>query len=341
MFVRIASPAVLLLTIHQYGIFMDKRKWLKSIREEIRRRGYSYKTEQAYTQWIRRYWFWLERSNEREINEETVTAYLNYLANDRRVAGSTQNQALCAIVFFIEQVVGEKLGTLANLQRARESKNIPTVLSKREVEAILRHISGVKLLIVKLLYGSGLRISEALRLRVQDIDFDYRQLLVRNAKGLKDRFTMLPRSIAVELGDHVEKVRNLHNYDLARGFGEVLLPNALARKYPNAGTELGWQYLFPSKTRRRDPRSGKVQRYHLSDSTIQKTVRRAVRRAGIRKRATCHTFRHSFATHLLENGYDIRTVQELLGHKNVSTTMIYTHVIGQGGRGVQSPIDET
>lgn len=306
---------------------------------EIRRRNYSYKTEQAYLQWVKRYLSFAEKNFQNNIDQESITKYLNYLAEQRNVAGSTQNQALCAIVFFMEQVRGEHIGTLTHLKRAKESQNIPTVLSKEEVMSILPHLTGVKLLVVRLLYGSGLRISEAVRLRVQDIDFDYHQLLVRNSKGLKDRHTILPESLVEELGRHLEKVRNLHNIDLAKGWGEVVLPKALERKYPNASKELGWQYLFPSKTRRKDPRTGKYQRYHLSESIIQKAVKRAVIKADIRKHATCHTFRHSFATHLLQAGYDIRTVQELLGHKSLSTTMIYTHVIKQGGRGVKSPID--
>jgi len=318
---------------------MGKRKWLDQLVTEIRRRNYSYKTEQAYLQWVKRYLSFAEKNFQNNIDQESITKYLNYLAEQRNVAGSTQNQALCAIVFFMEQVRGEHIGTLTHLKRAKESQNIPTVLSKEEVMSILPHLTGVKLLVVRLLYGSGLRISEAVRLRVQDIDFDYHQLLVRNSKGLKDRHTILPESLVEELGRHLEKVRNLHNIDLAKGWGEVVLPKALERKYPNASKELGWQYLFPSKTRRKDPRTGKYQRYHLSESIIQKAVKRAVIKADIRKHATCHTFRHSFATHLLQAGYDIRTVQELLGHKSLSTTMIYTHVIKQGGRGVKSPID--
>ena len=319
---------------------MEKRKWLDQLVTEIRRRNYSYKTEQAYLQWVKRYLKFAEVNFQNSIDQESITQYLNYLAEQRNVAGSTQNQALCAIVFFMEQVRGEHIGTLTHLKRAKESQNIPTVLSKEEVMSILPHLSGVKLLLVRLLYGSGLRISEAVRLRVQDIDFDYHQLLVRNSKGLKDRHTILPESLVEELGRHLGKVRNLHNIDLAKGWGEVVLPKALERKYPNASKELGWQYLFPSKTRREDPRTGKYQRYHLSESIIQKAVKRAVKKGDIRKHATCHTFRHSFATHLLQAGYDIRTVQELLGHKSLSTTMIYTHVLKKGGQGVRSPVDE-
>lgn len=318
---------------------MEKRKWLDRLKDEIRRRNYSYKTEKAYVQWVKRYLWYARKYKLPYLKEESITEYLNYLAIQRNVAGSTQNQALCAIVFFMEQVLEEKVGTLKNIQRAKESQHIPVVLSKREVQAILQHLSGVNLLAVKLLYGSGLRISEAMRLRVQDVDFDYQQLLVRNSKGLKDRQTILPDSILDDLRLHLQKVRNLHNADLARGYGRVVLPKALAVKYPNADKEFGWQYLFPSRVRRQDPRSGKYQRYHKSESTVQKAVKNAVRRTDIQKHATCHTFRHSFATHLLLDGYDIRTVQELLGHKHVSTTMVYTHVIKKGGHAVKSPID--
>lgn len=230
---------------------------------------------------------------------------------------------------------------MKNIQRARESRNIPVVLSKGEVARITHHLSGIKLLIIQLLYGSGLRISEALRLRVKDIDFDYRQISVRNAKGVKDRATILPDSLTDKLQNHIAKVRNLHKLDLSKGQGAVILPNALSVKYPNANKELKWQYLFPSKTRSKDPRTQKRQRYHISASSVRKAIKRAVKKTNIQKHATCHTFRHSFATHLLEDGYDIRTVQELLGHKNVKTTMIYTHVLNRGGKGVRSPIDRS
>lgn len=318
---------------------MDKTKWLDKLRQEIRRRNYSIKTEKSYVRWTKRFINFTEKTDYRVIDKNSITNYLNHLAENRNVAGSTQNQALCAIVFSVEQVLGLQVGNLNNLQRAKESKNIPVVLSKQQINAILVHMSGVKLLIVKLLYGSGLRISEALRLRVQDLDFDYSQIYVRNSKGLKDRVTILPASVSAELKSHVKKVKNLHTLDLNKGWGEVILPKALSKKYPKANKQLGWQYLFPSKTRRKDPRSGQYQRYHISASTVRKAVSKAVQKAGIQKKATCHTFRHSFATHLLKNGYDIRTVQELLGHKNLKTTMIYTHVLNKGGKGVKSPVD--
>ena len=318
---------------------MNKSRALNRLQTEIRRRNYSFKTEQSYMQWVKRLFKFVESHGNNTIDEESITNYLNYLAVKKQVAGSTQNQALCAIIFFLEKVLGKNVPELENLKRAKESRNIPVVLTQNEVSRILAHLKGTKLLVVKLLYGAGLRISEALRLRVQDLDFDYQQIFVRNSKGLKDRATVLPERLAAELKEHLRKVRNLHNRDLAKGWGQVVLPKALDRKYPNAGKELKWQYLFPSKKRRKDPRSGQFQRYHISTSSVQKAVRKAVERADIQKHATCHTFRHSFATHLLASGYDIRTVQELLGHKNVKTTQIYTHVLQKGGNGVKSPID--
>lgn len=318
---------------------MNKSRALNRLQTEIRRRNYSFKTEQSYVQWVKRLFRYVEMHGNNTIDKKSITDYLNYLAVKRQVAGSTQNQALCAIIFFLEKVLGKDVPELENMKRAKESRNIPVALTRNEVIRILSHLSGPKLLVVKLLYGSGLRISEALRLRIQDLDFEYQQIFVRNSKGLKDRATVLPERLKSELKDHVQKVRNLHNRDLAKGWGQVVLPKALARKYPHANKELKWQYLFPSKKRRKDPRSGRLQRYHISASSIQKAVRQAVDKTKIQKHASCHTFRHSFATHLLASGYDIRTVQELLGHKNVKTTQIYTHVLQKGGNGVKSPID--
>src|SRR5699024_2758520 len=282
---------------------------------------------------------YVESQANNTIDAESITAYMNYLAIKRQVAGSTQNQALCAIIFLLEKVLDKQVPELKNIKRAKESRNIPVVLTQDEVIRILAHLSGTKLLVVKLLYGAGPRISEVLRLRVQEVDFEYQQIYVRNFKGLEDRATVLAERLASELKDHVRKVRNLHKRDLTMGWGQVVLPKALDKKYPNTDKELKWQYLFPSKKRRKDPRSGRCQRYHISASAIQKAVRRAVEKTNIQKHATCHTFRHSFATHLLAACYDIRTVQELLGHKNVKTTQIYTHVLRKGGNGVKSPID--
>ena len=319
---------------------MEKRKWLNRLTLEIKRRNYSYKTEKSYCQWVSRYLGYVSTYSNLKVDQESITEYLNYLAIQRKVSGSTQNQALCAIIFFVKQVLEKDIGTLTGLKRAKESKNIPTVLSRAEVKKVLSYLSGVKLLVVKLLYGSGLRISEVVRLRVQDIDIDYCQLMIRNAKGNKDRYTLLPNTLLDELTLHLKKVRNLHERDKAKGWGYVPLPKALERKYTSANRSIGWQFVFPSSVTRKDSETDRVYRYHSSESTYQKAVKRAVERSKITKRATCHTFRHSFATHLLENGYDIRTVQELLGHKNVKTTMIYTHVIKKGGRGVKSPVDE-
>jgi integron integrase len=322
----------------QYGHFMDNSKYIDQMRKEIRRRNYSFRTEQAYLNWVRRFLAYHNKPLE-EMDKREVVQYLNYLSINRNVAASTQNQALCALVFLYSQILNTRLGRLENLKRAKEPITLPVVLSRDEAKAILKQLSGVRRLIALILYGSGLRLSEGLRMRVQDVDFQYRQLFVRNGKGKKDRVTVMPESLVRPLKYHIKKVKNLHVQDLARGWGEVVLPKALSRKYPNAAKEFGWQYLFPSKSRRKDPRTGRMQRYHISGSSMQKAVRQAVRKAGIDKRASCHTFRHSFATHLLEDGYDIRTVQELLGHKNVSTTMIYTHVLNRGGRGVKSPLD--
>lgn len=273
------------------------------------------------------------------MNEEDVVAFLNCLATKRKVAASTQNQALCAIVFLYKHILKMPLGTLDKLKRAKEPQRLPVVLSKREAFRILDHMQGERRLMAELLYGSGLRLSECLRLRVKDIDFEFNQLWVRNSKGRKDRVTVMPGSIRDKLKKQRKKVELLHQRDLSNGYGKIVLPKALSKKYPNKVTSLGWQYFFPSVQRSRDPRSGIIQRYHKSSSYLQKAVRNAVKKTDITKNVSCHTFRHSFATHLLLDGYDIRTIQELLGHKNVSTTMIYTHVINKGGKGVKSPID--
>ncbi|HET6527619.1 MAG TPA: integron integrase [Balneolaceae bacterium] len=318
---------------------MAGQKLLTQLRTEIRRRNYSYRTEKAYSQWIVRFIKFHKLTHPRDLTEDDVVAFLNWLAVDRNVAASTQNQALCAIVFLYKHILKQPLQKLHNLQRAKESQHLPVVLSKDEAQKIINQLKGTKRLIISLLYGSGLRLSECLRLRVQDIDFGYDQVWIRNSKGLKDRVSMLPERIKTELQQHVKKVRNLHARDISQGHGAVVLPNALQRKYPGQEKKLGWQYLFPSSKRRKDPRSGKMQRYHISGSTVHKAIKEAVEKTTVRKKVSSHTFRHSFATHLLENGYDIRTVQELLGHKSVQTTMIYTHVLNKGGKGVKSPID--
>lgn len=317
----------------------DSSSILEQLRTKIRRLNYSYRTENAYTGWIIRFIRFNNLRHPLDLNESHIVAFLNHLAIKRKVSASTQNQALCAIVFLYKQVLEKPFKELDDLKRAKETEHIPVVLSVDEAREIISQLKGVKKLVVKLMYGSGLRISECLRLRVKDLDFDYRQIQVRNSKGLKDRITLMPERLYQPLKMQCKKVQNLHNMDLKKGWGEVVLPNALSVKYPNAARKLGWQYVFPSKTRQKDPRSGKYQRYHISGSVIQKAVSEAVSKTRITKQASCHTFRHSFATHLLENGYDIRTVQELLGHKNLKTTMIYTHVLNKGGKGVKSPVD--
>ena len=268
-----------------------------------------------------------------------VTAFLSYLAIEKRVAASTQNQALAALLFLYREVLGVTLPWLDGVERAKRPAHVPAVFTKDEVWAILSRLSGAKWLIVSLLYGSGLRLSECLKLRVKDIDFGYRQVTVRDGKGSKDRHTSLPSTIVEPLKRHLARVMALHEADIVAGYGRVELPYALERKYPRAAAEWGWQWVFPAAKLGRDPRTGTVRRYHLHPSAPQKAVRDALRAAGITKPGGCHTFRHSFATHLLEDGHDIRTVQELLGHKDVSTTMIYTHVLNRGGKGVRSPLD--
>jgi len=314
---------------------------LNRIQQEIRRRNYSYRTEKSYIHWIKRFIKFSDFKHPLEIERNQVASFLNYLAIDCNVAASTQNQALCAIVFLYKEVLNHPLGELENLKYAKRYKHVPVVLSELEVRAILDQMNGVKKLIVSLIYGSGLRISECLRLRIQDIDFDFRQIEVRDGKGRNDRITMLPESLVLQLQQHIKKVKWVHNKDLKRGNGEVLLPKALSKKYPNASRELKWQYLFPSKKIGKDPQTGFRHRYHQSPQSVNREIKKAVRKTGIQKKISAHTFRHSFATHLLKNGYDIRTVQELLGHKSVKTTMIYTHVLNRGGKGVVSPLDQS
>ena len=268
-----------------------------------------------------------------------VTEYLSHLAIDGEVAASTQNQALSALLFLYREIVGGDLASLEGIARAKRVERIPVVLTRAEVESVLARLRGVPRLMAGLLYGSGLRLMECVRLRIKDFDFVRRQVVVRAGKGGKDRMTMLPESLIVLLGEHLKRVRAIHEGDLSRGHGFVFLPYALARKYPSAPRQWNWQYAFPATRQSVDPRSGEVRRHHVDESVLQRAVKEAARAAGIPKLATCHTLRHSFATHLLESGYDIRTVQELLGHKDVTTTMIYTHVLNRGGLAVKSPLD--
>jgi integron integrase len=312
---------------------------LVQVHEAIHRRYYSRRTEEAYVHWIKRYIYFTGKRHPASLGEAEVTAFLNHLALERKVAAGTQNQALSALLFLYKEVLRCELPWLEHIQRVTRPARLPTVLTRREVADLLAQMEGTRWLIASLLYGAGLRVLECLRLRVKDIDFGYRQILVREGKGEKDRVTMLPTSTVDVLRRQLERARSLHTQDLREGYGETHLPYALARKYPRAGKDWRWQYVFPAKNRSCDPETGVLRRHHLDESVPQRAIKEAARAAGILKRVSCHTLRHSFATHLLEAGYDIRTVQELLGHSDVSTTMIYTHVLNKGGRGVVSPLD--
>jgi len=312
---------------------------LDQVRERIRFKHYSIRTEQAYLDWIRRFVRHFGKRHPREMGAEEVQAFLSYLAVTGNVAASTQNQAKSALLFLYKEVLGIELPWLDKIEAAKTSRRLPVVLTHSEVALVLLKMEGTTGLVAHLLYGTGMRIMEGLRLRVKDVDFGRGEILVRDGKGAKDRVTMLPASLVPALREQLARVRELHRQDLAAGYGEVYLPYALDRKYPAAGREWMWQYVFPSAKLAVDPRSGVVRRHHVLDQAVQRAIRQAVRDAGIAKPATPHTLRHSFATHLLESGYDIRTVQELLGHSDVSTTMIYTHVLNRGGRGVASPLD--
>lgn len=323
----------------RYQVESQRPRLLDRLREAIRRRHYSRRTEEAYIHWTKRFIYFSGKRHPSQLGEPEVTAFLNHLATERNVAASTQNQALSALLFLYKEALGEELDWLDGLVRAKRPQRVPVVLTRGEVDRILAALDGTPWVMASLLYGTGMRLMECLRLRVKDVDFGYRQVLVRDGKGQKDRVTMLPERLLAPLQNHLEKARQLHQLDLREGFGEVHLPYALARKYPRAGYEWGWQYVFPSRNRSADPEDGVIRRHHLDDSVLQRAVKHAAGLAGISKPVHCHVLRHSFATHLLEAGYDIRTVQELLGHKDVSTTMIYTHVLNKGGRGVQSPLD--
>lgn len=319
---------------------MDKSQEnvLNKMRSEIKRRNYSYKTEKSYMGWVQRL-IGYHGSSPIDITSGDIVEYLNYLSEERGVSASTQNQALCAIVFLFKQVMGKDIAGLDGLKRAKESSTLPTVLSKREVRTILGHMKGrMKKLVTYLLYGAGLRISEALRLRVKDIDFDNGQIYVRNSKGAKDRTTLFPTVVERALQKQVQLVTSRHEADKQMGYGRAPMPNALSVKYPNADKKINWQYLFPSQQLTRDQKTGRRCRYHMSPSTVQKAISRGVERSGICKSVSAHTFRHSFATHLLQDGCDIRTVQQLLGHKHLKTTMKYTHVT-RPASDIQSPAD--
>ena len=318
---------------------MSKPRLIDQTRNVLRLHHYSIRTEENYIQWIKRYIFFHNKRHPKEMGEKEVGAFLTHLAVDKHVSASTQNQALSAILFLYKRVLNIELDWLDNVVRAKRPKHLPVVLTKTEVRNVLENITGTNQLVAKLLYGTGMRLMEALRLRVQDIDFEQFQIIVRSGKGNKDRVTTLPEALVEPLKKQIAHARIIHQGDLAEGFGRVYLPFALDRKYPNAGLEFGWQYCFPSNNRSTNPRTSLVGRHHLHEKNISRAIRNACRHVGIYKRVSSHTMRHSFATHLIENGYDIRTVQELLGHKDVKTTMIYTHVLNKGGRGVRSPLD--
>ena len=316
-----------------------KPKLLDQVRQIIRVKHYSMRTEESYINWIKRFIFFHDKKHPIEMGEEEIGQFITYLAKNKRVSASTQNQALCAIVFLYKNVLKKELENTISIYWSKRPKKLPVVFTKDEAIKVLDKLKGVHWQVGMLLYGSGLRLSESLQLRIKDIDFGYNQITVRDSKGEKDRITMLPKKIIEPLKNHLDKVKEIHIEDLKNGYGNVYLPYAIERKYPNAKYDWGWQYVFPATKISTDPRTGIKRRHHLYDTVIQKAVKQAIRDAGISKHASCHTFRHSFATHLLESGYDIRTIQELLGHKNVETTMIYTHVINQGGQGVRSPAD--
>lgn len=312
---------------------------LDRVRSRIRFKHYSIRTEEAYVDWIRRYIRFHGNRHPVDLSATDVEAFLTHLAADRDVAASTQNQAQSALLFLYRDVLAIELPWLDGVVRAKTPSRLPVVLTRAETFAVLAAMRGTHRLVGELLYGAGMRILEALRLRVKDVDFGRREVVVRNGKGAKDRVTMLPDRLRMRLREQVLTARKLHDMDLQAGFGAVWMPVALARKYPGAALDWAWQYVFAADRRSVDPRTGATRRHHMSDQSFQRAMREAVRASGIAKPATPHTLRHSFATHLLEAGYDIRTVQELLGHADVSTTMIYTHVLNRGGRGVESPLD--
>jgi len=314
-------------------------KLLDQVRQAIRTRHYSYRTEKAYVHWIKRFIFFHNKRHPVEMGESEIGQFLSSLASDSHVSASTQNQALNAVLFLYHAVLGKEIGYVDGVVRAKRPKRLPVVLTREEVKSILGLLDGLEWIMGMLLYGAGLRLMECLRLRVKDVDFSRNEIRVRSGKGDKDRVTMLPAAVKEPLLRHLELVRKQYEVDVKNGFSGVFLPYALERKYPNAARQWGWQWLFPASKLYVDPQSGKIRRHHLHESVLQKAVKKAVQRAGIAKPASCHSFRHSFATELLETGYDIRTVQELLGHTDVTTTMIYTHVLNKGGRGVSSPAD--
>ena len=315
------------------------RKLLDQVSDAIRVKHYSLRTEKTYVDWIRRYILFHKKRHPKDMGAEEIQAFITYLATERTLSASSQNQALSAVMFLYRHVLQKEIDIPADTIHAEKSKTLPVVLTHQEALAVIGEMSGVPQIMAKILYGSGLRLMECLRLRVKDIDFGNHQIIVRDGKGEDDRSTILPESLIPTLHDHLKNVKLIHQKDIKDGFGEVYLPYALARKYPNASKEWNWQYVFPALSRSIDPASKKTMRHHADPSVLQKAIRQAAKAAEIQKNVSPHAFRHSFATHLLQNGYDIRTVQELLGHKDVKTTMIYTHVLQRGGLAVKSPLD--
>ncbi len=312
---------------------------LDLVRERIRVKHYSLRTEQSYIGWIRRYILFHGKRHPKDMGAPEVENFLSHLAVNRKVSASTQNQALAALLFLYREVLAIELPWLEGVTRAKMPERVPIVMTRAEIDRLFAHLEGTHLLMARLLYGTGMRLMECVRLRVKDVDFGRSSITVRGGKGAKDRITMLPQSLRDDLQTHLLRARSLWESDRAAGSPGVELPMALARKYPRAPLEWGWFWVFPARRPSRDPRSGIVRRHHTHEQALQRAIKRAVIAAGIHKSASTHTLRHSFATHLLEGGYDIRTVQELLGHRDVSTTMIYAHALNRGGRGVISPVD--
>jgi integron integrase len=315
------------------------KRLLDQVRDKLRLKHYSIRTEESYLSWIKRFIFYHHKRHPKDMDKKEIEAFLTHLAVDLKVASSTQNQALNAILFLYRDVLHMDVDDQINAVRAKKPRKLPKVMTKSETSRVIGAMSGVHKLMAMMLYGCGLRTMECIRLRVKDINFEMNEILVRDGKGMKDRVTVLPDTVQLLLKEHLKRVKMLHEADLAEGYGRVYLPYALEREYRNADGEWGWQYVFPSKSLSKDPRSGMIRRHHISESTLHKAVKKAVRLADIDRKVSCHTFRNSFATHLLEEGYDIRTVQELLGHEDASTTMIYTHLLNKGSKAVQSPLD--
>jgi integron integrase len=321
------------------AVLLNEHRLLDVIRDRLRVKRYSIRTERAYLGWIDRFMLAFPERHPRELGAAEVEQFLTVLATRGHVAASTQSQALSALLFLYRDVLGVDLPWLENVTRAKVPRRLPVVLTHDEIRSLLTHLDGREWLMASLLYGTGMRLMECIRLRIKDVDFSRHEIVIRNGKGAKDRITMLPKSVSDAMARQIERARAEHANDLRVGAGETYLPDALARKYPNAAREVGWQYVFPAAKRSRDPRSGAERRHHVDEQILQRAVKSALGQSGIVKLASCHTLRHSFATHLLESGYDIRTVQELLGHSDVTTTQIYTHVLNRGAGGVLSPLD--